>query len=342
MFDNAYALIIGIAHYRHINQLGSTLADAQDIHDLLIDDNFCGYQAARVTLLQDQAADRDAILKALDELAARVNSESTVFIFLACHGGRLLSGPYAGQYILPVDVDYESGESIARTAISGELFTAKLRNIKVRKLTVILDCCHAGGIGQPRQVGAPALKRGLSDDFHQQLALGQGRVIMGSASEDEAAWEMTGDRNGLFTKHLLAGLRGKASGDDEFIRVFQLYDYVQRQVVKEKATQNPLFKAEARDNFPLALRLGGQRGIAAATTDAPRSKVELLQLLGRMQRAEFEEVLFRIDMPKRLRPSKDLPQGERAVVLIDWALDAAEVGIDGLRERVQQVVSSGR
>ena len=59
MFENAYALIIGIASYRNIRPLDKTLTDAQDIFDLLIDDGYCGYAYSHVKLLKDEAADRD-------------------------------------------------------------------------------------------------------------------------------------------------------------------------------------------------------------------------------------------------------------------------------------------
>ena len=34
----------------------------------------------------------------------------------------------------------------------GAEFTAALNSIKAKPLTVVLDCCHAGGIGEPRDV----------------------------------------------------------------------------------------------------------------------------------------------------------------------------------------------
>lgn len=347
MFDNAYALVVGIAGYHNIKPLKSTLADAQDVADLLVDPTYCGYAKAHVTVLTEQNANRSAILDALDALAKQADGQSTVFIFMACHGGQLRSGPFAGQYILPIEVDYTSADTIQRTAISGDLFTEKLRNIKSGKLIVILDCCHSGGIGQPRQPGAALIDRGLSEDFHAQLAKGRGRVIIGSASEDESAWELPGNRNGLFTKHLLAGLRGSAGGTDSFIHVFELYDYVQQQVEREHPKQNPLFKAEARDNFPIALRLGGKRG-SGNTQDpppgaSPLADDEILERLGTLQRGEFDEILFRIKMPPAHRPARELTQNERAMAVIQWAMEPESgVGPDGLRMALQKVLGRRR
>ena len=59
---------------------------------------------------------------------------------------------------MPVDTRYTSAESVARTAVPGTEFTEALRTLEARKVVVIFDCCHAGGIGQPKGAAAPELK----------------------------------------------------------------------------------------------------------------------------------------------------------------------------------------
>jgi hypothetical protein len=45
--DNAHVLVVGIAHLQHINTLPPTvLKDAQDVYNLLIDPQLCGYLPA--------------------------------------------------------------------------------------------------------------------------------------------------------------------------------------------------------------------------------------------------------------------------------------------------------
>jgi hypothetical protein len=148
--DNAHALVIGIANSQHINKLPPTvLKDAQDIYNLLIDPQHCGYLPDNVQLLLDGQATQAALRQALADLAKRSNPDSTVF-FISSHGGRIESGPQAGEYLLPVDTVYTSDQSLAQTAISGAEFTAALRAIRARKVVIVFDCCHAGGIGQLR------------------------------------------------------------------------------------------------------------------------------------------------------------------------------------------------
>jgi hypothetical protein len=61
-----------------------------------------------------------------------------------------------------------------------------------------------------------------------------------------------GQRNGVFTRHLLDGLRGGASAAGGVIRICDLFHYVQERVAAEQPGQRPLFKAELEENYPIA------------------------------------------------------------------------------------------
>jgi hypothetical protein len=260
--DNAHALVIGIANYQHINRLPPTvLKDAQDICDLLVDPTHCAYQPANVQFLRDDQATQSAVRQALAGLAARSDPDSTAFFYISSHGGRVGSGPHAGEYLLPVDTDYSSDQSVAETAISGAEFTEALRAILAHKLVVVFDCCHAGGIGQPKDALAPTLKTGFSEDYYEALKAGIGRAILASSRSSEYSYVLPGAENSLFTQHLLAGLRGGIPSDDGLIRIFDLFEYLQPRVTGDQANQHPIFKAELEENFPVALYLGGQKGI---------------------------------------------------------------------------------
>jgi hypothetical protein len=260
--ENAHALVAGIANYQAINPLPPTvLKDAQDIHDTLVNPNYCGYFPNNVQLLLDQEATGDAFRQALSDLDNRSDKDSNVFFYLSSHGGQVESGPHAGEYILPIDVDYTSDEMVAQTAISGQEFTEALRAIPARKVTIVFDCCHSGGIGQPKAVTAPAMKGGLSDSYYEKLKEGRGRAILASSRSTEYSWLLPGAENSLFTTHLLAGLRGGIASEDGLIRIFDVFEYVQPKVTVDQPNQHPIFKAEIEESFPIALYLGGQKGV---------------------------------------------------------------------------------
>lgn len=266
--DNAHALVIGIANYQNISGLPATvLNDAQEIYNLLIDPSMCGYQPGNVTLLRDQDATQAAIRQALAGLSTRATADSTVFFYISSHGGRVETGPAAGEYLLPVDTDYSSSEAVARTAIAGAEFTESLRAITARKVLVAFDCCHSGGIGQPKDALAPAIKAGFSEGYYDQLKSGKGRVILASSRDDEYSWVLPGAPNSLFTQQLLAGLRGGIASEDGLIHIFELFEYIQPRITAAQHNQHPIFKGEIEENFPVALYVGGKKGVVPKTED---------------------------------------------------------------------------
>ena len=261
--DNAHALIVGIADYMHnITKLPATVRkDARDIRDLLIDPQHCGYPPDNVRLLLDGQATREGMLGALSDLAARAEPTSAVLIYISSHGGHVTSGAGVGEYLLPADAVLLSGEPLARTAISGTEFTEALRAISARKVLVIFDCCHSGGIGQPKDATAPLVKVGIPDAYYERLASGRGRAILSSSRDSEYSYVLSAAANSLFTQHLLGGLRGGVPSEDGLIRVFDLFEYIQPRVTHDQHDQHPIFKADLEENFSVALYVGGQKGV---------------------------------------------------------------------------------
>jgi hypothetical protein len=259
---NAYAMVVGIANYQNINRLPeSVLKDAQDIYNLLIDPQCCGYLPDNVQLLLDSQATQANLKQALASLSERSDQNSTIFIYVSSHGGAVEYGPHAGEYLLPVDANPTSGASLAQTAISGAQLTETLRVIPSRKVIVIFDCCHSGGIGQPKDAEAPVFKAGFPDRYYEALKQGRGRVILASSRSSEFSYVLPGAANSLFTQHLLAGLKGGIPSEDGLIRVFDVFEYLQPRVTGAQPNQHPIFKAEVEENIAIALYLGGQKGI---------------------------------------------------------------------------------
>ncbi len=261
VMDNARALIIGIANYEHVRPLPPTVVnDAKDIFGLLTDPRYCGYRAENVELLLNEQASQQGIRQALASLAARSTPDSVVFIYVSSHGGRIESGELAGEYLLPFDASYSSDESLASTSIPGPEFSRAVRAMPARQIVVVFDCCYAAGIkaAKPDQ---PALKMGLTERFYEESLAGRGRVVIASSRGDEVSNIMPGDGNSLFTKHLLAGLRGGVASEDGVVRVFDLFEYLQPRVTGEYATQHPVFRGELENNFPISFYVGGSKGV---------------------------------------------------------------------------------
>ncbi|MBL7062645.1 MAG: caspase family protein [Anaerolineae bacterium] len=256
--SGSYALLIGVAAYRHLRPLSKTITDARDLHDLLAQS---GYPPANLSLLLDEQATKAAISDKLDHLARRAGPDDTVLIFFSGHGAQRIGGFEPGEYLCPVEADWHN---LRATAISDEEFTTALRAIHAGRVAVFLDACHSGGVGEPKDA-AIQVKAGLSEAAYARLAEGRGRVVVASCRPDEVSWELAGMRNGLFTHYLLEGLCGAVVGADGAVRIFDLFDYVSRQVPQHKP-QHPLFKGEIELNFAITI---SARPPAAPSPPAP-------------------------------------------------------------------------
>lgn len=245
---NAYALLIGVGAYQHLSPLSKTTTDASDLYSLMTQS---GYPAANSALLLNDQASKTAISDKLDWLARRAGSDSTVLIFFSGHGAQRIGGFEPGEYLCPAEADWHN---LRATAISDQELTVALRAIPARRVVVLLDACHSGGVGEPKDPNL-AVKPGLSEAAYEELATGEGRVVIASCKPDEISWEFSGMRNGLFTHYLLEALRGAAAiRGDGYVRIYDLAHYVQEKVPQRHPDQHPIFKGADIDmNFPVAL-----------------------------------------------------------------------------------------
>jgi hypothetical protein len=260
--QDAHALTIGISQYHHVPVLPPT-QDALDVAGVLRDGALGAYPDGNVRSLLDGAATKAAILAELGQLAARTSERSTVFIYFSGHGGRATGASGETCYLMPVDGRDGSPDVLSATAISGTELSAQLNQITAAKLTIVLDCCRAAGVAAPRDVAPAGLSPELPGSVLASLAQGRGRAVLAASRSDGYAYVMPGARNGVFTGHLLDGLRGAAGGAGGVIRVCDLFHYVQQRVVAEHATQRPVFKADLEENYPVALYRGGTAGPVA-------------------------------------------------------------------------------
>ena len=259
-FENAYALVVGIAQYRHVTPLSLVVRDdAQAVAQLLTDPHYCGYGSERVRLLIDEQATRSALEAALDDLARQATRDCTVLIYFSCHGGQIAIGARAGAYLLPMDARLESEQALSETALSSEALTAALRAVPAHQLIVLLDCCFAGGIGQLKDATVAAFKFGLTNADYARLGAGSGRVILAAARADQPAWIQRDAPHSLFTQCLLDGLRGGVGSEDGLIHIFALYDFIEQRVRRAEARQQTVLKGEIESNFAVSLAQGGQR-----------------------------------------------------------------------------------
>lgn len=250
--SSSQALVVGISRYQHLSKLRET-QDVPAVRDVLVSPDYCGYDPAHVQVLEDGDATRDNILKALDVLCERSKAAASprTFLYFSGHGG---TGNDGASYILPVDA--RRGE-YATTGISARELSSYLDRC-AGEVTVVLDCCRSAGMADrppapdpaPSDEQAPELAR-FSESFRNEVQ-SRGRVVFAASRADGKSFGSPDAPHGIFTGHMLDGLRGAASTDGADVTVDQLFDYVsQRVVLSSGKTQRPSFIASTEAFYPL-------------------------------------------------------------------------------------------
>jgi hypothetical protein len=248
-FSQGYAVIVGVG-----SDLPGTVKDAEALKAILTDAERCAYSPNNVKLLVSGQATRQKILSALDYLSEAAGAESTVIIYFSGHGYRVTSSLGVFYYLMAYGYDLGN---LYQTAISGDEFTRKLEKIKSKKLVVLLDCCHAGGLGEPKAPGFKVKKSPLPPEALALLSQGSGRAIIASSMEDELSY--TGDPYSAFTLALVEALSGiGVAKKDGYVRLADLALHAREVVPKYTAgKQHPTLNWEKGDNFRLAYYAGG-------------------------------------------------------------------------------------
>ncbi|MCI5119974.1 MAG: caspase family protein, partial [Candidatus Electrothrix sp. AUS4] len=270
IFSNGHALIIGVKNYSPpLENLPCTIEDATGLAGILKDEGRCAYPPDQVTLLTDSRADRDGILVALDDLAKNTDADSTVVIYFSGHGGKKDGGYYFCPYKF-------NSASLQDTAISGQEFKDKIAAIPAKKKLILLDCCHAGGIGSGVK-GDGFTKAAVPPEAIELFQQGKGCVVIASSKKDEVSY--TGKPYSAFTGALIEALCGQGiSEEDSYIMVSDLAMHAARrtpQLTKDK--QHPVLRFKEADDFVLAYYAGGEKETKEVSEESAMKNIEKIE-----------------------------------------------------------------
>ncbi|MGI6784174.1 MAG: caspase family protein [Aminivibrio sp.] len=134
-----------------------------------------------------------------------------------------------GGYI--VTPDYKQNDM----GVSMQDILAIVNNSKCKNKVVILDCCHAGFMGNITSTGQHA------------AAIGDGVTIMTSSKSDESAMEV--GSQGVFTSLLIEALNGGASDVTGNITLGGIYAYIDKAL--GPWSQRPVFKTNVTRFSPI-------------------------------------------------------------------------------------------
>jgi uncharacterized caspase-like protein len=196
-----FCVAVGVSKYRdpNINNLNWCHKDANDFHNVMR----LRTPAANTRLLTDERATRSSIIQTGKALFSQAGPKDTVIFYFSGHGNHDLF--CAHDQLMP----FHEVRDMFRVSKAG------------RKM-IFADSCHSGSIRVP----AP------SANSNRNVNLGQSVMLFLSSRAAEQSLETRG--GGLFTKHLIAGLKGSADANrDRIITARELFAYVNPRVRNE-------------------------------------------------------------------------------------------------------------
>jgi hypothetical protein len=307
LFTKGHAILVGVG-----SDLPVTVDDATSLRDILIAPARAAYPPEQVELLTERNATREGIIEAFKRTVARVggDKDSTVMIYYSGHGAKLLHPDGTPEYFL-VPYGYSPGHR--ETLLTGREFTDCIESLKTRKLVVMLDCCHAGGIPLYKAPGEAVIKSPLPPELLSLMESGGGRVVVTSSRESELSY-IRGQQS-VFTACLLEALSGESAVEqDGFARILDVIAYLFKHVPQRASllgSQHPFVNniRDLDDNFPLCYYAGGAKSLTPTPPNVIGSTTkEFLQL--RMQGMERQYEMS-AELANALR--EDLAMAEKAV-----------------------------
>lgn len=259
------AVVVGISRYLHEGEghpklinLGYASADADAFASHLLNSGFNA-----VDLLDDEKATLTNVRNTVRERIKAAEPDDFVLLFWAGHGCADYHDPNK-LYLITHDTD---PDDMAHTAYAMTKFQEDIGSIKARRLMVIIDTCHSGGISDPtiavRGANGTDIKAALrgvlvandSGSNGSKAKVGVMRLIFTSCEPSEVSLESSKFGHGVFTHFLLKGLQGDADTNrDETVTLDEVLEYTRSRVRSFSRTrQNPATAGRFDRTIPMGV-----------------------------------------------------------------------------------------
>ena len=227
---NTWGLCIGISDYS-VEELTLQWADKDAIEFSTFLRYGLGLPEEHYRILKNREATRENIIDALGWLALVSKPEDRVYIFYSGHGkSNSPIVPHDLENLLPLDAIKKA-----------------LRKIDAKEIIFFADACYSGkiaGKGVKSIIDRENLSGLDSETISEMSSTKDGVVIITSANGIQESYEWDGQKNGLFTYHLMNTLMDPAihraidMDQDDELSLYELYQNVQY-LVSSAAEQEP-------------------------------------------------------------------------------------------------------
>jgi len=231
IYDNSYALIIGINEYQNVQPLNYAVNDAFSIASMLI--NSYDFPENNISLLLNENATKSNIIEAISEISKKANSNDRVLIYFAGHA-ETMDLPNGGEigYLIPVDGKIEDLyiSSIAMSALRQVSLMTKAKH-----LLYLVDACY-GGLPV---ISLRHLDASLIPNYIEKITQNKSRQIITAGGRGEQVIEKGEWGHSAFTLNLYRGLRDSRADTDSdgIITARELGTYLQKKVTIDSENQ---------------------------------------------------------------------------------------------------------
>jgi len=242
IYDNSYALIIGINKYQNVKELSYAVNDAEAIYNKLI--NEYDFHKSKVKLLLDIKATNYNIKKEFNSIVLSAGSNDRILIYFAGHG-ETMPLPDGGEmgYLIPWE-----GESnnLYMTSIPMSELKQLSSMSKAKHILYLVDACYSG----LATTNYRSLNNEKQSNYISKITNNKSRQIITAGGKDEQVIEKSDWGHSAFTKNLLSGLsyRNADYNSDYIITASELGLYLSERVtIDSDGQQTPKFDRMSMD-----------------------------------------------------------------------------------------------
>jgi uncharacterized caspase-like protein len=231
IYDDSWAVIIGIDKYDNLSNLDYAVADAEAVKEMLI--NKFDYPEENIKLLLNEEANKANIVNVISDISLKAGENDRILVFYAGHG-ETMPLPDGGEmgYLVPIDGNQEN---LFASAIPMDDLKRLSNMSKAKHMLFLVDACY-GGLAA---VGSRSLEPAKTPNYIEKIANIKSRQIITAGKKDEEVFEKSEWGHSAYTKNLLSALEdGYAdSNGDGYITADELGDYLSEKVSIDSENQ---------------------------------------------------------------------------------------------------------
>ncbi|HFC00717.1 MAG TPA: peptidase C14 caspase catalytic subunit p20 [Phaeodactylibacter sp.] len=235
-----WAVVVGVARYKHMPVLKYTDDDAYQVYAFLKSPEGGALPDNQIRVLIDEDATRSNILRTMRNVFLKADENDVVVMYFSGHG---LPGAF-----IPVDFD----------GFNNKLSHSDIKQIfkesKAKHKLCLADACHSGTLMAMRS--APASFENTLRKYYSAFDNSTGgTALLMSSKGEEYSLEDKGLRQGIFSHYLIRGLKGEADANhNKIVTIQELYDYVFKKVRNYTGNaQSPTLSGEFDPRMPVAV-----------------------------------------------------------------------------------------